>query len=623
MIETISRSMRIIGRERRTPWLLVVALGLAASLIEAIAALTMFALFSAISSESPTLPVPGFALVEPLFPPTGRDRVAALAICIAVFYVLRGAIALLHAYAQHRTVSTEGLRLSVRLLREYVLRPYAWHQRTNSSTLIRNINESAEVVARQIFLPLSSIAAEGSLLMAMAAVLFLAAPVATLAAAALMGVTGGLLVRAVQPKVGELGTRAQDSIRLGLQELSETFGGIRDIKLRDCAGFFVGEFAGTRAHFARSMYLSQWLSNVPRVALETVFVVAIGAFLVISSRVEGGARSALPILGLFAYAVLRTLPALNRIMTASTNMRFGRAGLDLIYDDLVRHEAPEPLAPPAAIDGTRSLECRNLSFRYSPTGQWVLRDIDLRVRPGEYVGIVGATGSGKSTLIDLLVGLLEPTTGTVSVGSLPLPQGLREWQSSVGLVPQALFLSDSSIKRNVGFGLPESEVDVQRVEKALQEAQLAEFVATLPAGLETTVGEAGVRLSGGQRQRIGIARALYHDPEVLIFDEGTSALDGPTEQQVMKTLNDLRGTRTIIVVAHRLSTVQGCDRIVLLQEGRIAAVGTYQELVETSSTFRGMTLAGGASTSLEHAKEASADGEPLPAPEKADRAERK
>jgi ABC-type multidrug transport system fused ATPase/permease subunit len=299
----------------------------------------------------------------------------------------------------------------------------------------------------------------------------------------------------------------------------------------------------------------------------------------------------MPIIGLYAFASYRLLPALGVIFTGVARIRTSLDALDHLYDDL-RQQALAVSVNRDEIEALPlhdTLELRDVTFRYGPAQKPILEDFSLQVKAHTSVAFVGATGSGKTTTVDIILGLLVPERGQILVDGLALTEtALPRWQKSLGYVPQHIYLSDDTIAHNIAFGVPYDRVDARAVERAARIANLHEFVLTLPRGYDTVVGERGVRLSGGQRQRVGIARAMYHDPDVLVFDEATSALDNVTEDSVLQAVEKIARTKTIIMIAHRLSTVQKCDRICVLDRGRIVATGSYDELLETSPKFREM-----------------------------------
>jgi ABC-type multidrug transport system fused ATPase/permease subunit len=288
----------------------------------------------------------------------------------------------------------------------------------------------------------------------------------------------------------------------------------------------------------------------------------------------------LPILGVFGASAFRLLPSVNRLLNAVQSMRFSETVIDSLYNEL-RLPAPDLArrSPPPREEFQKEIRVSEVTFTYAGASRPALSNVSFNVAKGESVGLVGPSGSGKSTAIDVVLGLLTPSSGTVVVDGIDIQENLRRWQDQIGYVPQSIFLTDDSLLRNVAYGIAPDDVDIEAVHRAIRAAQLEEFVAGLPEGLATVVGERGVRLSGGQRQRIGIARALYHDPAVLVLDEATSALDTATERGVMQAVEALHGSKTILIVAHRLSTVENCDRILRLHEGRLVEEGPPRALL--------------------------------------------
>ena len=292
----------------------------------------------------------------------------------------------------------------------------------------------------------------------------------------------------------------------------------------------------------------------------------------------------LPTLGMFAAAAFRLLPAINRILFASQVLRYGLPIIDNLHAELNLRSTETHGRGTNKYSFRQTLEFRNVAYKYPDATQPALDGVTLTIRRGESVGFVGTSGAGKTTLVDILLGLLDPDSGEVCIDGFNIKNGPRDWQDQIGYVPQTIFLTDDSVRRNVAFGIPDSKINAESVRRALRAAQLEEFVHNLPEGLNTMIGERGVRLSGGQRQRIGIARALYHDPAVLVLDEATSALDTATESGVMEAVKELQGTKTVIIVAHRISTVQYCDRIYRLEKGRLMDPDSHAPEVELQAT---------------------------------------
>ena len=513
-----------------------------------------------------------------------------LTVFIGAFFLVRGVLYLLQSYARSRAAHNAGATLSNRLFAGYLALPYAFHLRRNSSELIRNTQYAVMELVQNAFIPIVTIASESLLVISILGALIATAPVVTIFVVALLGPIVLALMRLLQPRLQSLGETSQEMAASNVKILQQSFEGVRDIKLTGRRAFFADEFARSRSALATSLYRKEVLQDVPRVVVETAIVGFILGFIGISVTVGGGVLRSVPVLGLFAYAVFRVLPSLNRVLASANSLRFGFAAIDHVYTDLIAIEevrAPSEDGRPATeLSFTQHIRLSGVTFRYENAARPAVEDIDLSVDRGESVGFVGATGSGKSTLIDLVIGLLEATTGGVLVDEVDIRTNLVGWHAQIGMVPQRVFLLDDTLRRNIAFGIADEDIEPDAITDSVELAQLGEFVASLPDGLETVVGERGVRLSGGQMQRVAIARALYRRPQVLVFDEGTSALDRVTESRLMRALATLRGDRTLLIVAHRLATVRECDRIVLLSGGRIMDIGSYEDLNRRSLQFR-------------------------------------
>lgn len=592
MVTIALKSLRLLGRDERRPLALLTVLALVTSAIEAMGAALVYLLLRMIGDPTAPIDVPMIGDIRARLGHLDDDTYILVVIgSIAAFFVLRAIVQILSTYLQNRVAQSAAARLSARLAHGYIRLPYPFHLDRNSADLVRNSHVASMQLVRQAFLPLIAIVAESVVVIAILAMLVSIATTAAVLAGGLLGLTAALLLRFVQPRLKHAGVRSHRLNGVVLRQLQEALSGIRDIKLLGREDSVARAYATSRHELARVTWTFGTLTELPRVVLETVFLVFTLAFFALTLMLQGSASMTVSLVGLFAYAGLRVQPSLHKIVSGVNNLRFSSAAIDDIERDLaqVRRLAPTPPGGRGTFPLDHDLRLEGVSLRYPNADDDALVDVDLEIRQGEAIGICGPTGSGKTTFVDVVAGLLEPTTGRVTVDGRDIHEDLRGWQDGLGVVSQTVFLTDDTLRRNIAFGVDDPDIDEEAVQRAVHLAQLDPMVASLPDGLDTIVGERGVRISGGQRQRVAIARTLYHRPPVLIFDEGTSALDTTTEADLIDALQSLRGECTILLVAHRLTTVRRCDRIVLIEEGRITGVAPYDELVRTSDSFRRMS----------------------------------
>lgn len=586
MIDVLRKVLYLSGRATRRQWLAVVVLAVVVSLVEASGTFLIALLLGLLAGDGDaSLPVVGD--IQRYFPGTSDARLLlTVGVAVGVFFVFRSLAILCQHYVQYRVAESVGAQVATRLLAGYLSMPAERHVQRNSSELVRNVSDSVIRMVSEGLVPGVQLLAKLSMVVGICLVLLLTNALATLGAVAVIAPATWVVLRAVQPRVKRLGRTAKTMIRNNLQSLQESLAGWRDIRILGREHAFVEAYARDRRRLARTRYLQRTAAQVPRVSIETSIVLFIAAFVGVATA-AGNTQETLPVLGLFGYAAVRLMPEMNTITHNLNSLRFVGPAVDDIYEDMVALEtttaAPGHVVPHLL---QRAIVLDAVSYRYPGARRDALHDIDIEIRAGQSVGIVGATGGGKSTLVDVLLGLLEPAAGRVLVDGIDIRDMRREWHASIGMVPQAIFLVDDTIERNIALGVPDAEIDHAAVAEAVRLAQLEGFVDALPDGLHTRVGERGTRLSGGQRQRLAIARALYRRPSVLIFDEGTSALDNETEQALLQALERLQGGRTTITVAHRLTTVRNCDLVLLMKDGRVADRGTFRELELRNASLR-------------------------------------
>lgn len=471
-------------------------------------------------------------------------------------------------------------QLSQRLFTVYLRQPYTFHLQRNSAQLICNVINEVNAFTFSGILPGLMLLAEVLVLIGLCVLLLLVEPVGTLIAVSVLGTAAWGFHRLARGRIACWGEVRQRHEGLRFQHVQQGLGSAKDVKLLGREAEFLEQYRLHNSQSAHVGRLQGTLQQLPRLWLE---LLAVGGFatLVFSMLAQGRALEAvLPTLGLFAAAAFRLIPSVNRVLGAMHSLRYVLPVSNTLHEEL-KLAAPEPAAQRKFGVPAFQAEIRltNICYIYSNAPAPALKGLSISIKKGESVGLIGPSGSGKSTLVDIILGLLTPTDGQVMVDGQNIQASLRAWQDQIGYVPQSIYLTDDTLRRNVAFGLSNEQIDNADVQRAIKAAQLEEFVGSLPDGLETLVGERGVRLSGGQRQRVGIARALYHDPGVLVLDEATSALDTITERGVMQAVTALQGNKTILIVAHRLSTVEHCDRLYRLEQGLVVEEGAPATLL--------------------------------------------
>jgi ATP-binding cassette, subfamily B, bacterial PglK len=494
-------------------------------------------------------------------------------------------------WTTRRFVAGVNHQLAVHLLRGYLGRPYGFFVQRNSASLHKNILGEVGTTVNGILMPALDMASQALVVVALLAMLMAVDPLLVLSIVTVLGGSYAFIYLVVQRGQARLGRLRKEANHTRFKISGEAFGGIKDVKVLQREDAFLAQFEPASLRFCYASANNAAVKQLPRYLLETVTFGALILLVLYYLQYGHGLAHILPMISLFAVTGYRMMPKLQSLYSEIITIRFNQAVLDELCADLAlfREEpASRPTTAPS-LTFREGIRLEKVSFHYPGAPAPALHDLSLTVGFNEMVGIVGSSGSGKTTLVDLLLGLYEPTSGEIWIDRRRLdPSAVPAWRRKIGYVPQHIFLTDDTVTRNIAFGVPPGEIDAGRVERAARIAHLHDFILSLPRGYSTTVGERGVRLSGGQRQRIGIARALYHDPSVLILDEATSSLDGATEDAVMEAIGELAGKKTVILIAHRLSTVQKCDRLFLIEHGRMLDEGTFEELLQRSVRFRAM-----------------------------------
>jgi ATP-binding cassette subfamily C protein len=583
--------LELLSPRERWRWAALVPLAIVAAGLEALGAAAVFALIKLVGDPAHG---GGLPILSSLADANdGRTTVLAAVVGVGLLYVFKNIVLTSIAALQDRVIGESVVSVSRRMMQGYLAVPFATHARRNSAELIRNSTYSAQTAFREVMESTYAAVTESCIAAAIILVLIVKAPVLTLVAGTVLGILMATLLGVTRRAMARWGRDEQESRGALQQTLQETFHGLKEIRLRGRERFYYERFSRRVRTVARAQHLSATWATASRLLIETLFICGMLLVIALATLRSGVSSDLVPLLGLYAYAGFRVIPSVNRILMHLARIQYGSPAVDALYDDFrAFRELPDFLeaTPAKPVTFADRIVLTGVTFAYDAQAA-VVQNIDLVVARGESIGIVGPTGAGKSTLLDLILGLLRPSAGDIAVDGTDIFSALRSWQGMIGYVAQSAYLLDDTVRRNVAFGLPDDEIDEGRLRMALQMAQLEEVIAALPSGLDTVVGERGARLSGGERQRVAIARALYHQPELLVFDEATAALDSQTERDLTAAIDALHGCKTLIIVAHRLSTVRSCDRLVFLRGGRIEAQGSFDELLERSPRFRTLARA--------------------------------
>jgi len=497
---------------------------------------------------------------------------------------------------------TQQVKLRLRMLRTYLALPYSFYLKTNSAQVVQNISNESASFTYSIVIPLLNSIANAFVLIVL---LLLLAKTDLLATVSILG----MLLVAIAPfhyfrhKVAEWGRDGVEANTETIRIINHAIGGFKETKLIGCEGFFEEQLNAQTVKYARAASKFHISQQLPRIVVEVLLMTFVVGFVSLSLVIAERSENLISVLGIFAIASVRIIPSASQLITSISTLRNAKPSLDKIYLDLKELEKPETaeylkmtrnsISNAKGEKASNSLDAsemnklsfsdkivlKHVNYTYPESSSKALKDISFTIRKGESIALVGKSGAGKTTLMDVFLGLLIPQSGEIQVDGWSVQQNLTAWQRSIGYIPQSIFLMDDTMRRNIAFGVPDHLVDEKKLSYALESAQLSELVKDLPDGLQTSIGEHGIRLSGGQRQRIGIARALYHEREILVLDEATSALDNETEAMISESIRALSGTKTMIIIAHRLTTVEHCDRIYAMDKGEIIKVGSYQEVV--------------------------------------------
>ena len=581
-IGTIAMLWRLLPRKSRLAMPVLMLLVLFGTFIEALGIGLVIPVMTTISKGGTGS---SSSILQPIFDALGirsvSTMVGASVLLLGVAFLVKNIYMLGLQWRQSRFSNTISQYLASTLFKSFLRRPYTFHLQRNSSELLNVVQQEVGMTVGLIsgFMALMTEFLVGG---AVAGLMFFTEPVAASATLSVLIFGTMIYTRVTKPRMNYFGQLRQKIEPPRTRYLLQGFGGVKDIQVLGRGDNFSTQFekqnllvqdAGLRAGILKSI-VPMWTEMLAMTGLIVVIWVMIW-----QGRTP---ERIIPLLGLFVVATWRFVPSINKVVSLVNNIRYSIPAVESLYNEFEYIKTQSEIVKTQAVF-TDKIEMRDLTFSYANTLAPSLRDVNIVVRKGETVGFIGPSGAGKSTLVDVILGLLPPSSGELLVDGVNMHEHNIEWQSTIGYVAQAIYLTDDTIRRNVAFGIAESDIDEAALERALKSAQLWDFVESLPNKTHSIVGERGIRVSGGQRQRIGIARALYHEPQVLVLDEATSSLDIETETEVMSAIRALQGFKTILIVAHRLSTVQHCDRVYKIEDATIVGEGTLEELTKSVS----------------------------------------
>ena len=516
-------------------------------------------------------------------------------ILIIVVFILKNLYLTFLNFRKAKIIFDIQLRISKDLFTLYMKAPYSFHLERNSSELLSNVYDCVKIMITGIVMPFMNIIMEFLLILLTIILLLNVETVITFSTISIFGVAGYLYLRITKKKSMHFGLELQKLRGFVYKVVYECFGGTKEIKVLNREEYYVKQFYKSSERSTKAFIHQSFIGGLTKPILETIAIcmmLIIAIFLVLKNN---DVDKVLPLLALFGFASVRLMPSINQIISGYSSLRYSFSVIDPIYKDFEQLNRESNLKfvnenSDIQIVYNHDIYFNEVNYQY-PTGETQsLTNIDLKIHKGKAVAFVGSSGAGKTTIVDILLGLLTPTSGKVLIDGKNLQQNISSWQKQIGYIPQHIFLSDNTIRNNIALGIDEAEIDDTKILNAIKLAQLETLVNELPDGIHTEIGERGVRLSGGQRQRIGIARALYHDPQILIMDEATSALDNLTEKYIVEEIEKLKGYRTVIIIAHRLTTVQNCDTIYYMEKGELIDSGTYVELISNNPSFKKLAL---------------------------------
>lgn len=592
MIDTLKKLFNLLGRREKVTSLFLFALMLVMSLLEVIGIASIMPFIAVLSDpdlvETNTVlrsakSVLGIKEVG--------DFLFALGLIVFALLLLSLAIKALTTFLHYRFSLVLEFRLSKRLFTGYLRQPYSWFLHQHSADLGKSILSEVTTVVHGAFMPLLALLTQGLVVLSLFVLLLVVNPMIALSVCTVLAASYLIVYWAIKKYLSRIGSERFEANQARFTVVTEAFHTIKQVKASGLEGTFVKRFHRPAETYALHQSAAHSISLLPRYAMEAIAFGGMLVLILLLMAQKGDLSAALPTMALYALAGYRLLPAMQQLYGSLVQLRFAHQSVSTLHDDLQKlNSTAFDDTPISKLPLREKITLHNIEYSFSDSSDQLFDNFSFEIPAFSTIGLVGPSGSGKTTLADIVIGLLKPEAGSLSLDGKQIDeQLLKRWRKSVGYVPQQIYLTDDSVAANIAFGVDPDEIDITAVHRAAKIANLHGFVTKeLPEQYQTIVGEQGVRLSGGQRQRIGIARAMYHNPDLLVLDEATSALDNLSEKAVMDAVNNLQHEVTIIMIAHRLSTVRSCDNIYMLERGKIIAKGSFDELMEQNEEFRKM-----------------------------------
>ena len=569
MLQMLKNCTILLDRSELLSVFLILALIMFGTLMETVGVGLVVPTVALLSQQNIVEQYPVFAPVLALLGNPSQERLIVYTmITLLVVFLAKNLCMVVITWRQMKFAFDVQARLSLQMLKLYLTKPYAFHLQRNSSELIYNVGNGVSTYVTSALIPGMFLLIDLMVVIGLFSLLLYFEPFGAIASILVVGSSGILFNTATKSKVVAWGRERRLHETARLQHMQQALASAKDVKLMGREEDFLSLYNYHNLESARVNKHYTAMQYIPRLWLEFLAVFGLALLVITMVALNKGMENIVPTLALFAASIFRLMPSVNRMLQSIQQIRFTAPIIDNLAKEL--STVTEETAPSCQQRlNFAHFNLRDLNFTYESSQSPTLHEVDLSFNRGQAIGIIGKTGSGKSTLLDLILGLLAPSSGTITIDDKPLTKCLRQWQNEIGYVPQSIYLTDDSIRRNIAFGIADVNIDETKVINALKSSKLHDFVMSLPDGLDTVVGERGVRLSGGQCQRIGIARALYNEPTVLVLDEATSSLDLETERAIISEIEECKGEKTLIIVAHRLTTVAHCDLVIELAQGRV------------------------------------------------------